>query len=136
MTREELKKVLPHREPMLLVDEITLTEDGSTVGYYRVKGDEYFLSGHFPGNPIVPGVILCEMTAQSATLIFLEELKGKTPLFTGIDKVRFRVQVKPGDLVEMRCRFLRSKAPFYFVSGKTFVNGKLAMSGELSFALV
>lgn len=136
MTRRELEGVLPHREPMLLLDELAIEKDGSTTGHYRVKGDEYFLSGHFPGNPIVPGVILCEITAQSATGIFINELKGKTPLFTGIDNVRFRVQVRPGDVVETRCVFKRARPPFYAVSGKAFVNGKLAMSGDFSFALV
>ena len=64
MKREEIKEILPHREPMLLVDEVVLNEDGSATGYYKVRGDEFFLQGHFPGNPIVPGVIQCEMSSR------------------------------------------------------------------------
>ena len=92
MDREEIKNILPHREPMLLVDEAYLNEDGSATGYYNVRGDEFFLQGHFPGNPIVPGVIQCEMMAQSACIMFADKMqnKGTTPVYTGLDKVRFR----------------------------------------------
>ncbi len=76
MKRDEIRQILPHREPMLLVDEVNLNEDGSSTGYYQVRGDEFFLQGHFPGNPIVPGVIQCEMMAQSACIMFADRLKG------------------------------------------------------------
>ncbi len=136
MNREELKTLLPHREPMLLVDEVELQEDGSSKGYYVIKGDEFFLQGHFPGNPIVPGVMLCEMVAQSASIIFADDLKGNIPVFTGINKVKFRVQVKPGDKVCLHSWLIREKKPFYVVGGEATVNEKLCMSGEFSFALV
>ncbi len=90
MNREEIKNLLPHREPMLLVDEITVDEEGTAHGLYRVRGDEFFLQGHFPGNPVVPGVILCEIMAQACGLLIGDEIKGKTPVYTGLDKVRFR----------------------------------------------
>ena len=92
MTKEEIKKILPHREPMLLVDEVVLNEDGTATGYYKVRGDEFFLQGHFPGKPIVPGVIQCEMMAQSACILFADKMKedGALPVYTGLDKVRFR----------------------------------------------
>lgn len=96
MNRDELKTILPHREPMLLVDEAAVGEDGIARGSYTVRGDEYFLDGHFPGNPIVPGVIQCEMAAQTCCVLFADKVKGSTPLFAGINKVRFRRQVKPG----------------------------------------
>lgn len=136
MNLDEIKQILPHREPMLLVEEAYLNEDGSSTGYYTVKGDEYFLQGHFPGNPIVPGVILCEMTAQSACILFSADMAGKTPVYTGINNVKFRQQVKPGDKIEFRCSILKQKAPFFWIKGEAHVNGKVAMSGEFSFAIV
>lgn len=136
MKREAIKKLLPHREPMLLVDEAALDEQGRAVGRYTVKGDEWFLQGHFPGNPVVPGVILCEIMAQSCCVLFAEEAVGKTPYYTGLDKVKFRRKVLPGDTIEMTCEVTKHKGPFYFVSGKGTVQGELAISAEFSFALI
>ena len=136
MNQEEIKQLIPHRDAMLLVEDLTRTEEGEAVGHYHVRGDEFFLQGHFPGNPIVPGVILCEMVAQSAAALFGEDLAGKTPVYTGIREVKFRMQVKPGDTVEMRCRLERVKKPFYFILGGAYVNGKLAMEGAFSFAAI
>ena len=135
MNKEEIKKILPHREPMLLIDEVELV-DGKSHGKCHIKGDEYFLQGHFPGNPVVPGVIQCEMLAQSACVLLIGEAAGKTPLFTGLDKVKFRGQVKPGDTLETECEILRQRGQFYFAKGTGKVNGKLCVSAEFSFALV
>ncbi len=135
MNREEIKKILPHREPMLLVDEVELV-DGKSHGKCRIKGDEYFLQGHFPGNPVVPGVIQCEMLAQSACVLLAGSAQGMIPLFTGLDKVKFRGQVKPGDTLETECEITRQRGNFYFARGTGKVNGKLCVSAEFSFALV
>ena len=99
MNKDEIMKILPHRDPMLLVDEVILNEDGTATGIYHVRGDEFFLKGHFPGKPIVPGVIQCEIMAQSACILFAEKMKekGALPVYTGIDKVRFRGMIRPGD---------------------------------------
>ncbi len=135
MNREEIKQILPHREPMLLVDEVELSE-GKSHGRYRVRGDEFFLQGHFPGNPVVPGVIQCEMLAQSACVLLIGQAEGMTPLFTGLQNVKFRGQVKPGDIFETECELVRSRGNFYFAKGKGSVEGKLCVSAEFSFALV
>ena len=136
MNREELRQILPHREPMLLIDEAEQKEENLAVGKYTVKGDEYFLQGHFPGNPIVPGVIQCEILAQTCCVLLGEQVKGRTPLFAGLEKVRFKSQVKPGDTLVTECSLEKSRPPFYFAKGKGFVNGKLAVSAELSFAII
>ncbi len=136
MNREEIKKILPHREPMLLVDEVSLNEDGSATGYYTVRGDEFFLQGHFPGNPIVPGVIQCEMMAQSACVMFAGKMEGATPVYTGLDKVRFRGMIKPGDTIRIDTRLLKESHPMYLLHGELTVDGKKCMSGDFSFAIL
>jgi 3-hydroxyacyl-[acyl-carrier-protein] dehydratase len=136
MNREELKALLPHRDPMLLVDEMELDAEGVCHAKYLVKENEYFCSGHFPGNPIVPGVIQCEIMAQSCALLVKEDLLGKTTLYTGIDKVRFKSIVKPGDLCEITARLLSRKGPMVFCQAELRVKGNLCCKGELSFALV
>ncbi len=135
MNRDEIKNILPHREPMLLVDEVELV-DGRSCGKYRVRGDEFFLQGHFPGNPVVPGVIQCEMLAQSACVLLLGKAEGMTPLYTGLNNVKFRGQVKPGDIFETQCELVRSRGNFYFAKGIGSVDGKVCVSAEFSFALV
>ena len=135
MNYEELKAILPHRDDMLLLDEAEL-RDGVACGKKYITGDEFFLRGHFPGNPTVPGVILCEILAQSACVLVGENTgNGALTLFTGLDKVRFKKQVKPGDTVCTECTLIKQKAPFYWASGKAYVDGELCVTAEFSFAI-
>lgn len=121
---------------MLLIDEAEL-RDGTAYGKKHINGDEFFLKGHFPGNPIVPGVMLCEILAQSACVLLAGECDGEIlTLFTGLDKVRFKRQVKPGDTICTECKIIKSKAPFYWAAGKAFVDGELCVSAEFSFAVM
>ena len=136
MTRKELKEFLPHREPMLLVDEIEIDADGVCHAKYRRREDEFFCKGHFPGNPIVPGVIQCEIMAQSCALLVKEEIQGKTTLYTGIDKVRFKNIVKPGDLCEITASLKNRRGSIFYCQADLKVNGNLCCKGDLSFALV
>ena len=136
MTRKELKEFLPHREPMLLVDEIEIDADGVCHAKYRIREDEFFCKGHFPGNPIVPGVIQCEIMAQSCALLVKEEIQGKTTLYTGIDKVRFKNIVKPGDLCEITASLKNRRGSIFYCQADLKVNGNLCCKGDLSFVLV
>ena len=136
MNRQELESILPHRGRMLLLDECE-NIDGVAHGAYTVKGDEFFLDGHFPGNPIVPGVIQCEILAQSACVL-LDGIadKGKLAVYTGLNNVKFKSQVKPGDRFETEVRLTRIKHPFYFAEGTGSVDGRVCVKAEFSFAVI
>ena len=133
---EDIKKIIPHREPMLLVQEAEKVDDVTSYGRYTVSGDEFFVQGHFPGNPVVPGVILCEMMAQSSCVMLADKCTGCTPYFTKMDNVKFKGMVKPGDTLETTCTLTRSRGNFYFISAKGYVDGKLCVSADFSFALI
>ena len=135
MNREEIMTILPHRDNMLLLDDVE-RKDGTAVGHYTVRGDEFFLKGHFPDHPIVPGVILCEILAQSACVLMQDAMsEGTLPVYTGLNHVKFPSPVKPGDTVETRCCIKRAKHPFYFAEGTVSVDGRLCVSAEFSFAV-
>lgn len=136
MDREELKEFLPHRDPMLLVDEIEIDAEGTAHARYRIKEDEFFCRGHFPGNPIVPGVIQCEIMAQSCALLVKDEIVGKTTLYSGIDNVRFKHPVCPGDLCEITAHLKSKRGNLFFCDAELHVDGQLCCKGSLSFALV
>lgn len=136
MDREAIKNILPHREPMLLLDKVEKVED-MAIGEYQVRGDEWFLQGHFPNQPVMPGVIQCEILAQT-TCVLMQDLleKNQLPLYTGLDKVRFRSSVVPGDTLVTKCSLTRAKHPFYFAKGKGYVGERLCVEAEFSFAIV
>ena len=135
MNKEEIKKILPHREPMLLLEEVDVNEQGEAVGKYTVKGDEFFLQGHFPGNPIVPGVIQCEMIAQTAVAL-IPDVHDSLPMYTGLNNVKFKNPLLPGDTAVMTVALTARKGIFCFAKGRLEANGKLCTSAEFSFAIV
>jgi 3-hydroxyacyl-[acyl-carrier-protein] dehydratase len=135
MNREEIEQLLPHRAPMLLLDEVSLIE-GAAVGSYTVRGDEFFLQGHFPNNPVVPGVILCEMMGQSACVLIEGAASNATPYFTGMSNVKFKSKVLPGDTVVLKSELIKARGAFYFIKAEAQVNNKLCAKAELSFAVI
>ena len=136
MNKEEIMQIIPHRDHMLLIDEAEV-RDGIAYGKKKITGDEFFLKGHFPGDPVVPGVILCEIMAQSVCACFTKDTIGDgLPFLTGMDKVKFRHPVKPGDTFETKCEIVKTRLPFYFTKCSGYVNGHLSVSAEISFAVV
>jgi 3-hydroxyacyl-[acyl-carrier-protein] dehydratase len=138
LDRRAIEEILPHREPFLLLDEITLIEPGvRVVARKRVRADEWYLAGHFPGRPIMPGVLMVEAMAQAGAVAVLseEENRGKLALFAGIDDVRFKRIVEPGDELEVTCELERLRGPVGRGKAKATVDGELAVRGTLTFAL-
>ena len=135
MNRNEIEQIIPHRRSMLLLDEAWRGEDGSAHGRYTARGDEWFFDGHFPGNPVMPGVVQCEIIAQASCMLFADELAGRTAYYAGIDKVRFRRMVRPGDTLETTSTLMRQKLNVYVVKGEARVDGELCASGEFSFII-
>ncbi|MCF0174685.1 MAG: 3-hydroxyacyl-ACP dehydratase FabZ [Bacteroidales bacterium] len=135
MEREEIMKLLPHRSPMLLVDE-SHWEGDEVVSTYHVNGDEFFLQGHFPGNPVVPGVILCEMMAQGSFMLMTELLDGKTLTFlTGLDNVRFKHPVVPGDTLTTHSKMIDRRGNIIFLEAKADVDGTFCCSARITIVL-
>lgn len=131
----DIKEFLPHREPMLLVDRMWC-EGNEVFGEYTVRGNEFFLQGHFPGKPIVPGVILCEIMGQCGSLLVADQLKGKTPLYTSFENARFKRQVKAGDTLLVRSHITRQRGSLYFIDATASVDGKIACTLSLAFLIV
>ena len=135
MYKYQMKEYLSYVYPKRLMGEGGLRY-GMSSSKYNVKGDEDFLQGDFPVHPVVAVVILCEMLGQSACVLLIDQARGMTPMFTGLDKVKFRNPVLPGDTLLTTCEIIRQRGNFYFAKGKGTVDGKLAVSAEFSFALV
>ena len=133
---DDIKSFLPHREPMLLIEKAYIDDDGLAHSEYRIKEDEFFTRRHFPGNPVVPGVILCEIMAQSCAILVKDEIPGHITLYAGLNNVRFKGVVKPGDVCHVTASLDNRRGMLFFCSAKLEVNGKLCCKGEPSFALV
>ena len=135
---KEIEELIPHRHPFLLVDCIEELEPGvRAVGYKCVTFREDFFKGHFPGEPVRPGVLIVEALAQvgAAAVLSLEENKGKTAYFGAIDHVRFRRKVIPGDRLRLECELIRRKGPVGVGRAEASVDGETAVTAELTFMI-
>ncbi|MCJ7790741.1 MAG: 3-hydroxyacyl-ACP dehydratase FabZ [Candidatus Atribacteria bacterium] len=134
----EILNLLPHRYPFLLVDKILEQEENKIVGVKNVTINEPFFQGHFPGHPIMPGVLIIEAMAQTGgVLIFSKEAnKGKIPLFAAIDKARFKKSVRPGDQLIIKVEILKMLRGVAKAKAEAYVDGNLVASAELMFTAV
>ncbi|GAB6172819.1 3-hydroxyacyl-ACP dehydratase FabZ [Paradesulfitobacterium aromaticivorans] len=135
---DKIQEILPHRYPFLLVDRIIEFEEGKrAVGIKNVSANESFFAGHFPKYPVMPGVLIMEALAQVGAVIVLskEEYAGRIALLAGMDEVRFKRQVRPGDQLRLEVDVLRLKHGVGMAEGKAMVGDELAASGKLMFAL-
>ena len=134
----KIREIIPHRYPFLLIDRITYLEPGiKAKGYKNVTANEPFFQGHFPGNPIMPGVLIVEALAKLGCVAMLvkEEYKNMIGLFAGIVNIRFKRQVIPGDKLELYVELLKLKGPIGKFRGEASVDGQLAVEGEVLFAI-
>lgn len=139
LNQEEIKEIIPQREPFLMIDEVEEYLPGQmAVAYKNVREEEWYFKGHFPGNPIMPGVLITESLAQTGAVAILSvaENKGKNALFGGIDKMRFKRQVVPGDRLKLEVKIIKQKGPVGVGEAIATVDGKIAAKGELTFAII
>jgi 3-hydroxyacyl-[acyl-carrier-protein] dehydratase len=134
---DQIQQIIPHRYPFLLVDQILSIEDQKIVGIKAVSANEMHFLGHFPQKHVMPGVLIMEALAQTGAVLLLsqEEFKGKLAYFAGMDKVRFKRQVIPGDVLRLEVELVQQRGAIGFASGKAYVGDQLAASGELMFAV-
>lgn len=137
-TAKEIMKIIPHRHPFMLIDTIEELDQGvRALGKKCVSFNEPYFAGHFPGNPVMPGVLIIEALAQvgAVAILGLPEWKGKTAYFVGIDKCRFKQKVHPGDVLMLETKIIKVKGPIGVGEATATVDGKVAAKAELTFAI-
>ena len=138
LDRAAIEAILPHREPFLLIDEVLELEPGErVVALKHVRADEWYLRGHFPGRPVMPGVLIVEAMAQTGAVAVTseEENRGRLALFAGIDDTRFKRIVEPGDVLQLECTLEQVRGPIGKGKARATVDGQLAARGTLTFAV-
>jgi len=147
LNEEEIKNLIPHRKPMLLLDQVRLQPPSEARSTYHVKGDEFFLQGHYPENPLVPGNIQCEMLAQLGAVLvsyssreeshpYYRLRKGKTPVLAALNNVRFKTPVFPGDTIELRLVIIKDSGLVASVEASASVRDTVSVSLEMTVAYI
>lgn len=139
LNREQIMEIIPHRDPFLLIDEVLDMEVGVRIKARKyIKEEDFWFKGHFPDYPVTPGVLMIEMLAQAGAVCMLSkpQYKGKIALFAGIDKAKFRKQVVPGDVLDLEVEIIKEKLSIGTGKALATVDGKKAVSCEISFAVV
>ena len=138
MDINEIREILPHRYPFLLVDRVTEVVEGKSIkGYKNVTINDQFFQGHFPEKPIMPGVLILEALAQlgAGSILSMNEFKGKIPMFAGADKVKWRKPVVPGDRLDLSCEIIKLRGPIGIGKAVATVEGKKVCEAEIMFAI-
>lgn len=140
MNRDEIKTIIPHREPMLMIDEVVEMIPGERIKTtFFLKPELDFFTGHFPGEPVMPGVLTVESMAQTADVLLLsfDQYAGKVPLFIGIDKVKFKQKIEPGDKIEIEVKIVKVNEPKAVVTCEAVVynKGEISTTGLVTLAM-
>ena len=140
---EAVYKAIPHRPPFLFVDEIVEEREDGLTARRSIRSDEFYFEGHYPGNPIMPGVLLCESVFQAAAIFLVKRFEqsgqsaaGLTPVLSRIEDARFKQMVKPGDVCEIQVTMKETVSHFHFMRGKVLKAGKVAMTVSFALALI
>jgi 3-hydroxyacyl-[acyl-carrier-protein] dehydratase len=135
---KQIMEIIPHRQPFLLIDRVTELVPGKSIkGYKNISYNEPYFAGHFPQEPVMPGVLQLEALAQLGAVAVLcqEENKGKTAYFGGVNNAKFKQKVVPGDRLDLECEIIKVKGPLGIGAVKATVNGKVACKAEISFMI-
>ena len=140
---QEIYQTIPHREPFLFVDRIIEVTETGAVAEREIREDEPHFAGHYPGNPLMPGVLLCEAVFQTAAIYMVRRFESegidgaaKTPILARINEAKFKQMVRPGDVIRIEASYKEALGRFHFMRGKVLLNGKVALTVDFGLAMI